>query len=102
MLGPPIRQSGSGRRPYNVAYGFGSLWVAVSGGLVRLAPSGSVEARIDLGGRPWGLVIADGAVWVGNQFTQTVDVVDPRTNALERRFPLPGAPVGVALGGGSL
>jgi virginiamycin B lyase len=92
-----------GHAPYNVAYGFGSLWVAVSGALERRDPaSGAIQARVAVGERPWGIEITQTAVWVGNQFDQTVAMVDPGTNAVTRRFVLPGAPVGVALGGGFL
>jgi YVTN family beta-propeller protein len=94
-----IRVAGA---PYNVIYGFGSLWAAVDRTLVRLDPTtGAVQARIEVGGRPWGLVIGDGAVWVGNLFSTTVVAVDPGTNAVSRRIVLDGSPVGVAVGGGA-
>jgi virginiamycin B lyase len=91
-----------GRAPYNVAYGFGSLWVAVERTLVRLDPAtGAVQARVEVGGRPWGLAIGEGVVWVANQFGPIAGV-DPGTNALARRIVLDGSPVGVAVGGGAL
>jgi hypothetical protein len=56
-----------GNAPYNLAAGFGSVWVTVSGGLVRLDPAtGAVVARISVGNRPWGVAVGEGAVWVGN------------------------------------
>jgi hypothetical protein len=89
--------------PYNVAYGFGSLWVAVERALVRLDPAtGAVQARVEVGGRPWGIEIAESVVWVGNLNNQTIAAVDPGTNAVRRRIVLDGAPVGVAVGGGAL
>jgi streptogramin lyase len=98
-----------GAGPYNVAEGFGSVWVAVSGGLVRVdAASGAVVARIDLGGRPWGVATGGGGVWVGNEDDGTVTRVDPITNAIVWRVRLDEAPssiaspVGVAIGGGSV
>ena len=98
-----------GTDPYNVAEGFGSVWVTVSGGLVRLDPAtGDVVARIDLGGRPWGVATAGGAVWIANETDGTITRVDPSTNAIVWRArldtdPLPTtSPVGVAFGGGSL
>jgi YVTN family beta-propeller protein len=92
-----------GPAPYNVAYGFGSLWVAVERALVRLDPAtGAIQSRIEVGGRPWGIEIAQSAVWVGNQDNQTISAVDPGTNTVTRRIVLDGAPVGVAVGGGAL
>lgn len=92
-----------GPAPYNVAYGFGSLWVAVERALERRDPAtGAIQARVEVGGRPWGIEIAQTAVWVGNQDNQTVAAVDPGTNTVTRRIVLDGAPVGVAVGSGAL
>ena len=92
-----------------MAEGFGSVWVSVSRGLVRVdAASGAVVARIDLGGRPWGVATGGGGVWVANEDDGTVTRVDPITNAIVWRVRLdeaPGliaSPVGVAIGGGSV
>jgi DNA-binding beta-propeller fold protein YncE len=97
-----------GTAPFNVAAGFGSVWVTVAGGLVRLDPAaGAVAARISLGGRPWGVAVGEGAVWVGNRDDGTVSRVDPATNTVTWRVRLDNAqgsasPVGVAAGGGSV
>jgi virginiamycin B lyase len=97
-----------GADPFNVAAGFGSVWVTVAGGLVRLDPaSGSMVARIGVGGRPWGVGVGEGAVWVGNKDDGTVARVDPATNTVAWRVRLDTAigqasPVGVAAGGGSV
>jgi streptogramin lyase len=97
-----------GSQPYNVAAGFGSVWVAISGGLVRLDPAtGAVTARISVGGRPWGVATGEGAVWVGNQSDGTVTRVDPATNKVVRQVTLTedfgnASPVGVAAGDGSV
>jgi streptogramin lyase len=98
-----------GAAPFNVAEGFGSVWVAVSSELVRLDPArGAVVARIELGSRPWGVATGGGGVWVANQTDGTVTRVDPTTNAIVWRVRLdeaPGwiaSPVGVAIGGGSV
>ena len=98
-----------GRDPYNVAEGFGSVWITVSGGLVRLDPTtGSVVARIDVVGRPWGVATGGGAVWIANETDGTVTRIDPGTNSIVWRVrldqdPLPSTnPVGVAFGGGSV
>src|SRR5207253_3985933 len=74
---PPIPHADQtirvGNAPYNVAAGFGSVWVTVSGELVRLDPAtGAVLARISVGGRPWGVAVGEGAVWVGNWTDGTV------------------------------
>ena len=98
-----------GADPYNVAEGFGSVWVTVNGALVRLDPAtGSLVARIDVGGRPWGVAAGGGAVWVANETGGTVSRIDPGTNAIVwsarlDQDPLPSTnPVGVAFGGGSV
>jgi streptogramin lyase len=92
-----------GHAPYNVAFGSGSLWVPIDGELVRLDPaSGAVQARIAVGGRPWGVVAADGVVWEGNLDNQRIAKVDPGTNTVVRQIVLPGSPVGVAVGAGAL
>src|SRR5262245_60758791 len=97
-----------GSAPYNVAAGFGSVWVAVNGGLVRLDPTtGRVVAHIAVGGRPWGVATGEGAVWVGNYTNGTVTRVNPATNSVTWRVTLTSgfgeaSPVGVAAGGGSV
>src|SRR5262249_35862422 len=81
-----------GPAPFNVAAGFGSVWVTVSGGLVRLDPAtGAAAARITLGGRPWGVAVGEGAVWVGNRDDGTVARVDPATNTVAWRVRLDNA-----------
>jgi YVTN family beta-propeller protein len=97
-----------GNAPYNVAAGFGSVWVTVSGELVRLDPAtGGVLARINVGSRPWGVAVGEGAVWVGDWTDGTVTRVDPATNTVAWRVTLNtslgvASPVGVAAGGGSV
>ena len=99
-----------GTDPYNVAEGYGAVWVTVSGGLVRLDPAtGAVVARIDLsGGRPWGVATGGGAVWIAGYGDGTITRVDPTTNAIVWRVrvdqsPLPSSnPAGVAFGGGAV
>ena len=97
-----------GTAPYNVAAGFGSVWVAINGGLARLDPdTGQVVAHIDVGGRPWGVAVGEGAVWVGNWSDGTVARVDPATNPVTWHVTLTAglgiaSPVGVAAGGGSV
>src|SRR5262245_44460045 len=98
-----------GSDPYNVAEGFGSVWVTVNGGLIRIDPaSGAVAARIDVGGRPWGVATGGGAVWIANETDGTVSRIDPATNTvvwrarLDQDPPPSTNPVGVAFGGGSV
>jgi virginiamycin B lyase len=97
-----------GKAPFNMAAGFGSVWVAVSGGLVRLDPAtGAVVARISTGTRPWGVAVGEGAVWVGDWSDGTVTRVDPATNTVVWRVTVhtalgQGSPVGVAAGDGSV
>jgi DNA-binding beta-propeller fold protein YncE len=100
---PPDQTISVGSAPYNVAYGFGSLWVPVDGEVVRLDPAtGAIQARVRVGGRPWGVAFGADVVWVGNLDNQMVAGIDPRTNSVGPQFRLPGSPVGVAVGGGAL
>jgi streptogramin lyase len=97
-----------GNAPYNVAAGFGSVWVTVFRELVRLDPAtGAVVARIRVGGRPWGVAVGEGAVWVAGWTDGSVSRVDPATNTVTWRVTLntplgEASPVGVAAGGGSV
>src|SRR5919204_529293 len=87
-----------GAAPFNVAAGFGSVWVAIAGGLSRLDPaSGRVVARINVGGRPWGVAVGEGAVWVGVAAGGgSVWAADNSTDAVWRLDPGTGAVLGVA------
>jgi virginiamycin B lyase len=97
-----------GQAPYNMAAGFGSVWVTVNRGLVRVDPAtGAVVARIQIDGRPWGVAVGEDAVWVGNLTNGTVARVDPATNTVVWRVTLnlslgEASPVGVAAGAGSV
>src|SRR5262249_30791373 len=87
-----------GSAPYNVAYGFGSLWVPVDREVVRLDPAtGAIQARVPVGARPWGVTFGADVVWVGNLDNQMVAAIDPRTNSVGRQFRLPRPPVGAAV-----
>ena len=45
--------------------GAGALWVTTRGGtLTRIDPNSGAESRVEVGGRPGGVVVAFGSVWV--------------------------------------
>jgi DNA-binding SARP family transcriptional activator/streptogramin lyase len=50
----------------NIAYGAGSVWVASydTGRVIRLNPSTGAATTIHVGGRPSGITVGDGRVWV--------------------------------------
>jgi YVTN family beta-propeller protein len=99
----PVQTIRVGQAPYNVAYGFGALWVAIDHAVVRIDPTTRVvNARIDVGGRPWGMEVAENVLWVGNDDNHTIAAVDPATNTVSRRIVVDGSPVGVAVGGGAI
>jgi YVTN family beta-propeller protein len=108
----PLTVPGAGG-PEAIAYGEGSLWVtttewdaggnAVAGSLLRVNPAtGQQLATIQLGRGLWDLTVSPGAVWVPEYDDDQVARIDPATNALVTRIPVPGDPVGAAFGFGSL
>ena len=73
----------AGIRPYDVAFGGGSLWVAnlSSGTVSRVSPkTNKVVKTIKAGTEPNGLVFAFGAVWVGDRLGNALLKISPATN----------------------
>ncbi len=89
--------------------GFGAAWTATcaGAGLARIDPESGSVTLIDVGGRiqePEASVGAgEGAVWiiVGASSRELVRV-DPATNTVTGRFPLPGSPTAVRAGLGAV
>jgi YVTN family beta-propeller protein len=86
-----------GQSPTALAYGFGSLWVANSGGntVSRINPKSREEiARITVGHNPGAIAIGANKVWVVNTVDGTVSGIDPITEqavATPEVGSLPGA-----------
>jgi YVTN family beta-propeller protein len=104
--------------PQAIAYGEGSLWVAlegvridlnaqppiqaIAGAVVRLDPTtGAVQASIPIGRGPLDIEVADGAVWVPLTDDGTVARIDAATNMSAATIPVP-APMAIAVGLGAV
>jgi DNA-binding SARP family transcriptional activator len=94
---------GEGYGPAGVAYGFGKVWVSISG--VRLAcidpQSNTVVRMIRIGKTPYvwgsGVAVGFGHVWVANGGDGTISRVDPQTGAVSHiAFGRNVVPIGVA------
>jgi DNA-binding SARP family transcriptional activator/streptogramin lyase len=64
--------------------------------------AGEVIGEISLGGRPSGLAVGLGSVWVGNVDDETLLRVDPRSRRVVETIGLGVAPTELAVGGGSV
>jgi YVTN family beta-propeller protein len=80
--GKVVARTAVDETPCELAYGYGSLWVATqSGKLDRVDPkTGKVIARIAVGDTSYEPVVAFDAVWVTNRGSGTVSQIDPRNN----------------------
>ncbi len=98
----PLPLAGPGYFPAGIAVGARSLWAAYDspGQLVRVDPdSGRVVKRISIGS-PTAIAYGAGAVWIGGPY-DGVTRVDPTTNSIRHRAPLPHDTVtGIAVGDG--
>jgi YVTN family beta-propeller protein len=100
LVGVPIEETVSGVKttsirlgqssaPIDVAYGFGSIWVANhhSNDVSRLDPETlEVIAQIKTGSGPAWFAVTDDAVWVSNQNALGVTRIDPATNTASAPF----------------
>ncbi len=70
------------------AVGDGSLWVSdwFGNAVWRLAPDGTVQARIPTGLQPGYVEIAYGSVWSSNHHDATVTRIDPATDGVVGTF----------------
>ena len=62
----------------------------------------AVVQTIPAGTTPSGIAIGAGAVWVTNNYGQSVSRIDPRVNRVVQTIPVSNAPVGLAVGYGSV
>ena len=64
--------------------GYGSIWVTdlYASTLVRLSPTGQVQATIRVGLQPQYVHIAFGSVWTSNHHAHSITRVDPLTNGV--------------------
>jgi YVTN family beta-propeller protein len=76
-----VRSTRVGSKPFQISYGEGFVWVAVSGDdvVVKLDPKtgNRVGKPISVPGRPVGITARDGAVWVTSADTGTLTRLEP-------------------------
>jgi streptogramin lyase len=90
-----------------LTYARGALWApSRTGVLYRVDPTrGTVTARIPVNGQLVDVVAAAGSVWVVSYSGRAVIRVNPRTNRVVRRIPLPragGGGSGITAAGGAV
>jgi DNA-binding SARP family transcriptional activator/DNA-binding beta-propeller fold protein YncE len=66
------------------------------------ADSTEVGAEVPVGGRPQGVALGEGSLWVGNSDDRTLLRIDPRTRGVLETIGLGVPPSAVAVGGGSV
>lgn len=94
---PPETVPIQARRPREIAYGLGSLWVTdAAGSVIRLDPEDPDRtSSFPVGEGPRGLVVADGRVWVANAEDGTITSIDPASDEIEE-LEVGGTPLDVA------
>jgi YVTN family beta-propeller protein len=70
-------------------------------GLVA-SPGGKILAEVPVGGRPAGLAVGGGSVWVTDSVNNTILRIDPSKRVVIDRIPVGSDPSGVAVGGGAV
>ncbi len=99
LKGDPIAV---GADPLDVEAGDGFVWASGSedGSLTRIDPATGATARVQVGGEPGQIVVADGAVWIRN-LGDRITRVDTATLAVSPPVPGGGGAIsGMAVGGG--
>jgi DNA-binding SARP family transcriptional activator/streptogramin lyase len=66
------------------------------------ADSTEVVGEVPVGGRPKGVALGEGSLWVGNSDDRTLLRIDPRTHAVLETIGLGVPPSAVTVGGGSV
>ena len=74
---------------------------ANAAGLVEW-PSGKISAEVTVSGRPGGVAVGEGAVWVTDTVNNTLLRIDPSKRIVIDRIQVGGDPSGVAVGGGAV
>jgi streptogramin lyase len=87
-----VRTITVGLAPFDVAWGFGSAWVANGGdGTVSRITGGRVVRKIRIGIEPNGLTAYRGALWVSDHTLGRVVRIDPVTNRVTGSVAVAGA-----------
>jgi len=102
-LGGPddVTAVGVGGAPVGLAYGFGSVWVAVTDtdDVVRLDTQGNIVGQVKVGQTPLRLVVVPRGVWVSEFRAGTIALVDPATQAVTMRVTVGAQPEGMTTDG---
>jgi serine/threonine protein kinase/DNA-binding beta-propeller fold protein YncE len=100
---PPVQV---GKRPFGIAYGAGSVWVASfdRDWLTRLDPKDGhvMGAHIRVGDGPFGVTVSRGFVWVALKHADLVQRIDPAINEPRAEVRPCGGPVEVLPAAGSI
>jgi YVTN family beta-propeller protein len=99
------RRVAFGTRPFGLAYGAGSIWVADRSvnTLCRLNPrTNRVTSRIKIGFDSYGLTFGAGSVWVTSEDDGTVRRVSPTTNRVTAKIKVGTTPDGIVFAFGSI
>lgn len=89
---------------FAVGSGGGSGLTAVAAnaaGLVE-SPSGRILAQVPVGGRPAGIAVGEGGVWVTDSVDNMLLRIDPSKRLVVDRIPVGADPSAVAVGGGAV
>ena len=102
-LGGPddVTATGVAGAPVGLAYGFGSVWVAVSDTdtVVRLDSQGQIVGQVPVGRTPLRLAVVPHGVWVSEFGAGTVALVDPQSGAVATRVSVGAQPEGLTTDG---
>jgi YVTN family beta-propeller protein len=103
----PIPETASSTRwcLCDMAAGEGSLWVVGDAGdprIWRIAPTGKIEATIDVPVAPRSIAVVDGSAWVSAPLDDTVVQIDTDTNRVVGQIDVGRGAAGVVAGGGAV
>jgi len=105
----PVPLTGTSGEPTGIGFGFGFVWVSdsIAGVVYKIDPSAlRVVDTIPVSGPGRGyqsdVVELDGSMWVASPDADTIEQIDPDTNAVVNRIHLPYAPQSLLAANGSL
>jgi class 3 adenylate cyclase/streptogramin lyase len=105
----PVALTGTSGQPTGIGFGFGFVWVSDSfaGVVYKIDPSAlrvvdTITVSDPGQGYQSGVVELDGSMWVASPDADTIEQIDPDTNAVVNRIHLPYAPQSLLAANGSL
>jgi ABC-type transport system substrate-binding protein/DNA-binding SARP family transcriptional activator/DNA-binding beta-propeller fold protein YncE len=102
--GSVVSETAARERPAAITGGQGALWLAAADGTVsRIDPRRLDAVRtIAIGGHPGALALVGGGVWVVDQDSRRVALVDADARKVVRWIPVGNGPSAIAFGAGAL